>query len=289
MRASRTIRIVGLPSARLARIAGLPRPFSMEIAPNWAELLALVPWLPPSAVVLLDCTPEERAGRIPARVWELLLEFPSVAVVAAVDVPCVSPELVGQLLSRGIADVLDLSLEDTPALAAQRLREAHARPFKRSVEDGLDRYPSARARTIIRAAAHVAATGGSAAELAAQFNVSPSTVAIWCAATALPPTRRLQTWMRVLLAAFLLQEPARTIVGIAGACGYTSDRALRRALNRFLGVDARTLRGNRAFQIAMDTFNRELSNRREQMRVAAPASPRGAARVHQGGKPGGAM
>jgi AraC-like DNA-binding protein len=194
----------------------------------------------------------------------LLLEFPSVPVVAAVDVPSVAPEVLVQLLSRGVADVLDLSLEDTPELAAQRLREAHARPFKRSVEEGLDRYPSARARTIIRAAAHVAATGGGAAELAAQFNVSAETVSYWCAAVALPPPRRLQTWMRVLLAAFLLQEPPRTISGVAFACGYTTDRALRRAFNRFLGVDARTLRGRGAFQMAMTGFTRDLSTCREQ-------------------------
>lgn len=263
MQSTRKIRVASLPSARLASIWALPRPFSVEIASDWRELLATVPRLPPSAIVLLDCTPEGRSGRVPARLWELLLEFPSVAIVAAVDVPSVAPALVGQLLSRGVADVLDLSLEDTPALAERRLREAHARPFKRSVEDSLDRYPSARARTIIRAAAHVAATGGSAAELAAQFNVVPETVADWCAAAALPPPRRLQAWMRVLLAAFLLQEPPRAISAVAIACGYTTDRALRRAFNRFLGVDARTLRGQGAFQTAMREFNQDLSSCRE--------------------------
>lgn len=236
----------------------------MEIASDWAELLTAVPRLPPSAIVLLDCTPEGRTDRVPARVWELLLEFPSVAVVAAVDAPSVAPGILGQLLSRGVADVLDLSLEDTPELAAHRLREAHARPFKRSVDDGLDQYPSARARVLIRAAAHVAATGGGATELAAQFSVIPETVTEWCVAAALPPPRRLQAWMRVLLAAFLLQEPPRTIAGVAAACGYTTDRALRRAFNRFLGVDARTLRGPGAFQVAMREFNRDLSRSREQ-------------------------
>lgn len=263
MQSIRDFRVTALPSARLASIAALPPPYSVEMASDWAELLAAVPRLPPSAIVLLDCTPADRSERIPARLWELLLEFPSVAIVAAVDVPSVAPGIVGQLLSRGVADVLDLSLENTAGLAAQRLQEAHARPFKRSVEDGLDRYPSARARTIIRAAAHVAATGGGANDLAAQFNVVPETVADWCASAALPPPRRLQTWMRVLLAALLLQEPPRTISGVAAACGYTSDRALRRAFNRFLGLDARTLRGQGAFQRAMSEFNRDLSKCRE--------------------------
>jgi hypothetical protein len=76
------------------------------------ELMAEVPRVPPSAIVMLDCTPEGRSERVPARVWELLLEFPSVAMVAALDVPSVAPDLVGQLLSRGVADVLDLSVED---------------------------------------------------------------------------------------------------------------------------------------------------------------------------------
>lgn len=266
MRSTRNIRVATLPSPRLASLAALPRPFAVEVASDWPELLAWIPGLPPSAIVLLDCTPENGYRRIPAPVWELLLEFPSVAVVAAVDVPAIAPEAVGQLLGRGIADVLDLSLEDTPELTAQRLREAHARPFKRNVEEGLDRYPSARARTIIRAAAHVAAMGGGAAELATQLNVKADTVSEWCAAAALPPPRRLQTWMRVLLAAFLLHEVPRTIAGVAAACGYGSDRALRRALNSFLGSDARALRGQGAFQRAMREFNRDLSRCREERR-----------------------
>jgi AraC-like DNA-binding protein len=265
MQSTPKIRIAALPSARLAPISTLPRPYSVEIASDWAALLAAVPRLPPSAIVLLDCTPPGRSERVPARVWELLLQFPSVAIVAAVDVPSVAPDIVGQLLSRGVADVLDLSLEATPELAAQRLGEAHARPFKRSIENGLDRYPSARARTIIRAAAHVAVTGGGASQLAAQFDVVPETVADWCAAAGLPPPRRLQAWMRILLAASLLQEPPRSISGVADACGYTTDRALRRAFNRFLGVDARTLRGQGAFPLAMSEFNRDLSSCREQL------------------------
>jgi AraC-like DNA-binding protein len=260
MKSTRKIRIAALSSVRLSPVLALPQPYAVEFKSDWAELIAEMPRLPPSAIVLLDCTPEGRSERVPARVWELLFEFPSVSLVAALDVLSVTPSIVGQLLSRGVADVLDLSLEDTPALAERRLREAYARPFKRGVEESLDRYPSARARTIIRAAAHVAAIGGGADDLAAQFNVVRETVSDWCAAAALPPPRRLQAWMRVLLAAFLLQEPPRMMSEIALACGYTTDRALRRAFNHFLGLDARTLRGQGAFQLAMREFNRDLSN-----------------------------
>lgn len=262
------IRVVALPSARLAPFAGLPSPYEIEFLGDWDSLFSAIPRLSASGVVLVDCTPAgPQEQQVTARLWELLRDFPSVAVVAAVDATIVAPELIRVLFDQGVSDVLDLSLESTPGLAVQRLGDAHARPFKRRFEEALNRYPSARARTIMRAAAHVAASGGGANDLAEQFGVSPETVAAWCTSAALPPPRSLQTWMRVLLAALLLQDQSRTAADIAAACGLSSDRTLRRAFNRSVGVDVRTLRGAQAFHHVMSAFNAELARCRESRRT----------------------
>jgi AraC-like DNA-binding protein len=241
----------------------------MEVLADWDELFRIVPELPPSGVVLIDCTADHPHPPVPSPAWDLLTAYPSVAMVAAVDARKVEPATLGELVQGGFADVLDLSLEEDSALAARRLSEAYGRPFKRWVEEGLNRYPSARARTIIRAAAHVAVTGGGAPKLAAQFGVTPETIAQWCADAALPPPRGLQAWVRILLAALLLQEQPRTVSAVAFGCGYSSDRALRRAMNRFLGYDTRTLRRQGAFSVVMEAFNAELAQTRERKRAGA--------------------
>lgn len=236
----------------------LPPPFAVQRVPTGGDLMALVRELPLSTVVVADCR-----GRVPGWTWELLTAHPSVPVVAALDLAAAQPGVVARLLDRGAADVLDVGLECEPELAAWRLRQACARPFIRALEQGLTRYASAHARTILRGAARVAVTGGGAAELAGEFQVSTETVAGWCSAARLLPPRSLQSWLRVLLAGLLLQEHGRTAASVARSCGYATDRGLRRTMRRFLGSDLRSLRRQEPFDAVMCAFNAELAGVRE--------------------------
>jgi hypothetical protein len=72
--------------------------------------------------------------------------------------------------------------------------------------------------------------------------------------------------MRILLACMLLDDPGRTIYGTAYACGYCTDRSLRRAVAAFLGADATTLRRGGAFPRAVAAFNTVLRELREEGR-----------------------
>ena len=69
-------------------------------------------------------------------------------------------------------------------------------------------------------------------------------------------------WLRILLAADMLDDAGRTLAAAARACGYSSDTALRNALRSFLGASPTELRGQ-AFQAASAAFSGELFELRE--------------------------
>ncbi|HYJ79075.1 MAG TPA: helix-turn-helix domain-containing protein, partial [Longimicrobiaceae bacterium] len=170
------------------------------------------------------------------------------------------------LLEWGVSELLDLELEATPEALLPRLRGAHARPLKRRVEKMLSQYVSAYAGTLVRAACEVAVDGGGAPELAGRFGVEPRTIAAWCRREALPAPRRLQAWLRVLLAATLLEEPERSVTNAARCAGYANDHALRRAMRDLAGSDPSTLPRDRLFAAAAERFNAELRDLRELVR-----------------------
>jgi hypothetical protein len=72
--------------------------------------------------------------------------------------------------------------------------------------------------------------------------------------------------MRILLACMLLDDPGRTVYAAAWACGYSTDRSLRRAVSAFVGTDATTLRRGGAFAQAARAFNDVLRAIREASR-----------------------
>jgi methylphosphotriester-DNA--protein-cysteine methyltransferase len=166
----------------------------------------------------------------------------------------------------GVSEVLDLLLETSPGAVWQRLRATRARPLKRRVEGVLSSYASEYARNLVRAACEAAVDGGGAPELAALFGVEPRTASAWCRREGLPPPRRLLAWMRVLLAATLLEEDGRSVVNVARAAGYATDHALRRAMRELAEGDPSTVARGRLFEQAAERFNSELRECREHVR-----------------------
>lgn len=241
-------------------------PFSVVGDVAWSELDAALRRAPATTLVVVDPYAGPRRGdRFPA-VRDLLRRFPSVPVVAAMEL---HPEMAGDvemLLEWGVSEVVSLGREGTARALAARLRQAHARPFKRALERSLSSYTGAEARHILLAGAEVAAEGGLAPELAARLGVTPRTLTVRCARAELPAPRQVQAWLRMLLACVLLDDPGRTVYGAAYASGYQTDRSLRRAITALLGVDSTTLRRAGAFATAAEAFNAALRDAREAAR-----------------------
>lgn len=224
--------------------------------PDWDALERAMDRLPPTAVVIVDPYLGGEADPSP-RLQALLQQMPSATVVAAFTVTAQTARHVETLARWGVADVIDVGREDTPVSLRRRLRMVQGRLAARLLERALPRSTPTRTRALLAVAADTAAVGGGSAELAVALGVTERTVLRWCTRADLPQPRRLLAWLRVLLAADMLDDPGRTLAAVARACGYSSDTALRNTLRTFLGASPTELRG-KAFQTASGAFAREL-------------------------------
>jgi methylphosphotriester-DNA--protein-cysteine methyltransferase len=242
-------------------------PYQVRTYRNWEALIEAAPREAPSTAVLVDAFADNTLAPDPA-LRELLRVAPLLPVLASVDLSSACPEAVRTVLEWGVSGLVDCPLEAPPEALFSRLRDAHARPFKRRL-DCLSRYASSNAVTLIRAAAEVSSDGGLSTDLAAIFGVTERTLSEWCAREALPPPRRLLAWTRVLLAIALLEEPVRTWRNVAQSTGYVNDRGLRRAIKTLLGEDkAPADPRQRTLAEAVKTFEGELFEHRERLRLA---------------------
>lgn len=224
---------------------------------GWDALGRAMERVPPSAIVVVDPFAEGDGAAPSPRLQALLREMPSATVVPAFPVTPETARYVEVLARWGVAEVIDVGREDTPLALRRRLKMVQGRMAARLLERALPRSTPTRTRALLAVAADTAAAGGGSAELAQALGTTERTVLRWCRRADLPQPRRLLAWLRVLLAADMLDDPGRTLAAVARACGYSSDTALRNTLRTFLGSSPTELRGS-AFQTAASTFSREL-------------------------------
>jgi AraC-like DNA-binding protein len=241
--------------------------YHFQTLPDWDSLHAAIREAPPAALAMVD--PYEQSSGLSSSLHALLSEFPSTAVLAAMEVtPDRSDDL--RTLGRwGVVQVIALRHDDTAPAIAQRLRAARGRPLRALLEQILPPEVSGRARSIIDAACDVVTAGEHGRDLARSLFLSRRTLLRWCQRAGLPAPRRLLAWMRVLLACELLDDPGRTVVSVAAACGYSSDSGLRRITQKFLGASPTELREQGAFRHASKVFLEALNDTRRRVRITS--------------------
>ena len=251
--------------ARLRQVAG-GEPARVWPVPDWEALGKAMRRASPSAVTFADPYFGEGpdAGAPSPTLRQLLRDLPSATVVAVFRVSVERAGDLRELLQWGIAEVVDLGREDSVAGLARRLHLVQRRPVDRVLERALPRSTPSRTRALLAAAADVVAAGGGGSELAAALGITERSVLRWCTRADLPQPRRLLAWLRVLLAADLLDDPGRSLAAVARACGYSADAALRNTLRAFLGKSPNELRAAGAFEAAAAAFGAELFELREQ-------------------------
>lgn len=237
----------------------LPEPFEARVADSPARMLELLRDASPCWTVLVvpgdDCPPEmvrnavERAALVP--------------VVAAVELTAARADVLAALWDAGISGVIDLHPRPSPGEMVRELRSAHARPFKARIEAALSPRVSMNGLTLVRAAAEVVVDGGNSVALAARLGALDRTVLGWCTRETLPAPRRLLVWLRLALAAALLEQPGRSIASAARAAGYASDHSLRRVLRTELGARYGSAPRGATFAHVFERFNAELRDLRE--------------------------
>ncbi|HEU0076666.1 MAG TPA: helix-turn-helix domain-containing protein [Longimicrobiaceae bacterium] len=229
------VRVVLVPSSpRLDFVRDLPAPYSIHRVDGWADLRARLRTAPPSTFALVDA--DAPGGGLDGRVRELVERFSMNPVVGVVELEPGRVHDLRELVRWGVSEVVNSRTESLPTTVAHRLGYAYARPLKLRLEAVVPPMATHDGMTLLYAAAEVAVDCGGAPDLARRLGARPRTVAGWCARVGFPPPRRLQAWVRLLLAAALLEDPERTVMGAALACGYSTDHSLRRAMRELTGA-----------------------------------------------------
>lgn len=235
------------------RQAGGPQ-YVYQAVSDWDALGEAVRGMPAPLVVVDPYTPRNGFKGPSPKLRGLLMEFPSMAVLAAMEV---RPERFDDLRTLGkwgVVQVISLGHDDTPHSIAQRLRAARGRPLLALLEQVLPADTPGRARAILEAAVEVVSVGGHGRDLARSLHLSRRTLLRWSSRAGLPAPRKLLAWMRVLLAAELLDDPGRSVLSVAHICGYSSDSGLRRITQKFLDASPTELRRRGAFGHAAQRF-----------------------------------
>ena len=245
---------------RVRRVSG--KTFECSFLPDWESLRAAVSEAPPAALLVVDpyAAGNGDGMQLSPQLRALLWEFPSATVLAAMELRPGRSHDVRTLGEWGVTDIISIGEEDTHEAISRRLRGAQGRPLQNLLQRCLPASMTGRTRTLLMAAAEVVSMGGRGRDLARSLHLSERTVLRWSERSGLPPPRRLMAWMRILLAASLLDDPGRTVLSVAFACGYSSDSSLRRAMQDFLGTIPTTLRREGAFSRASRLFLEELDD-----------------------------
>lgn len=255
------VRVADAELRERVRRAAAPE-YGFRPVPDWGALERELRVAPPSALVVADAYDGPGEGRLAERLRRLLDDFPSTVVFAALPVRGERLDDVCTLAAWGVAQIVDVGRDDTPEALQVRFRESHGRPLRALVERVLPAELPTRGRLLLDGAAATVAAGGNGREMARQLGLSRRTLLRWCERAALPPPRRLLAWMRILQAAQLLDDPGRTMLSVANACGYASDSGLRRVTQKFLGASPTELRRLGAFARASEVFLGALARRR---------------------------
>lgn len=245
----------------------IERPFSLHRMPDWPTLKHMLQSGPATAVCFADAM--AFVGRhecLAEGLREIARDFPLLAVVACLRVRSQDGYVLRALQGWGVAEILDLDREQSAAAVARRLKEVEGVWAQRLFRRALPRTLSARGRTVLETVAHIAAQGGHVPELASALGIYKRTVPRWCAAAGVPEPRRMFTWIRLLLAADLLDNPARTIENVARVTGFASAASLKSTSKAFTGLAPSDLRVRGAFDAVASLARTEFREAREAAR-----------------------
>lgn len=251
--------------------SSLPAEFGCWTLPDWTALRETARDAASSTVAIVDPLAGSPDGSASPELRRFLSDYSWLPVVAVVRPGPDTLEFLRMLGRWGVSEVIVQGVEDTPAGIAKAIRFAQGKLLQGLMEEVLPPYLPGRVRRLLFAAAEAIAAGGHSPDLAAILGVNETTVIRRCERLQLPPPRRILAWMRVLLAARLLEDGGRTSQSVAYACGYATEAGLRRVVQNFLGVGITELRRRGALRTAVSGFLTELREGREGAGVAAGA------------------
>lgn len=112
---------------------------------------------------------------------------------------------------------------------------------------------------LLLAAADIVARDGSALDLAAAVGMNPRTLSRALSRAGLPPGVRVLQWLRVLVAAKVLEQPGASVADAAVVSGYSTRGAVSRVIKERTGMAPSALVQRGAFETAVSRFRAELA------------------------------
>jgi AraC-like DNA-binding protein len=225
-----------------------------------AELETMIPLAGVSAIVI---EPVDAAGTPTAPLAERLRAgYPSLPIIAyAVLTPGGSQGILS-LARAGVHELVirgfdDLGLTMRAALARAR-EQAAAAYVMRELESEI---PPAM-RPLIRHCLERGAQAQTVAGLARTLGVHRKTLVNRSRDAGFPTPSLLIGWCRLLLAARLLEDPARSIEQVALALDFPSATALRNMLRRYAGLSPSEVRQRGGLRCVLDTLRHTLRDPR---------------------------
>jgi AraC-like DNA-binding protein len=247
---------------------GAPGGVAVEFHATGASLLAAVRERRLAAVVL---EPRDGAGlATDATVRAIRRGYPSLPVIAYVlpgracsaDILALARAGVHELVLRGVDDV------------GIALRAAVSSAVRQSVAERVLREAAPLVGTaaleILRYCLEHAAEAPTIHGVARALGVHRKTLVNRMRAASLPPPRALLGWCRLLVAAELLDDPARPVEQVALELDFPSGTAFRNMLRRYTALGPREVRENGGLECVLHAFKRALVAGRDADRPAAP-------------------
>jgi AraC-like DNA-binding protein len=211
----------------LNRLRALPA--RVRSIPDWGSLASAYAGSAPARdLVVVDPYYEDIAAGPDPALARFLHAFPSAVVVAAVDSALSRIGDVRTLGEWGVAGIVVLDFDTSGYALRQRLEEARERSALYAVLQAIPDTLASDSRLLVEAALATASWGGSVRDMAQSLFLSERTLQRRTERARLPAPRSLLRWMRLLLAARLLDDPGRTVISAALAAGYASDASLHR-------------------------------------------------------------
>ena len=245
----------------------IERPFTLQRVADWPALRRSLKTASPTAVCFVDATTSVGNEKgLAEGLREITRDFPLMAVVACLEIDAYDGSILTALQSWGVAELLDLNREQSPAAVGRRLQEVEGVWAQRLLKRALPRSLSARGRTLLEKVAQVAAQGGHVPELASALGIYRRTVNRWCAGAGVPDARRMFMWIRLLLAAGLLDDHTRSFEHVARITGFSSAASLKSTTKEIMGLTPTELRARGAFEAVARLAQAEFREAREAAR-----------------------
>lgn len=182
--------------------------------------------------------------------------FPSVVLFAYGDFTGSAGQDVLRLSRLGVRGVATRDLDDTPAALRLLLAEALSYSTGGEVLSALEEYLTP---VILPVVKHLLLHGRedvTPEDLARFYCCHPKTLRKHLKDARFPPTQKLIAWVRLFFASRLLQDPGRTVEGVAFSLGFSSGPALHNSFQRYLGIRPRDIAARGGLQFLVTEFRR---------------------------------